>query len=233
MFRAFTFLLCACLLATAFADERAQTQQQLDQAAKDVAELKKLLKQLQEEKSGVQADLKKTESDMGQLEKQVKDLQQELDKGEGEVKRLDQEKKKLQGARAEQQRLIGIQARAAYQSGQQEYLKLLLNQQNPEKFARTLTYYDYLSQARMEQLATFNETLRQLANVERDIATQQAALVEQKSALDGRREQLAALRKERQLALAKLNRDVSDRDRKLKAREQEQAELGRVLKTIE
>lgn len=85
----------------------------------------------------------------------------------------------------------------------------------------------------MEQLATFNETLRQLANVERDIATQQAALVEQKSALDGRREQLAALRKERQLALAKLNRDVSDRDRKLKAREQEQAELGRVLKTIE
>lgn len=233
MFRAFTLLLCACLLAPAFADERAQTQQQLDQAAKDVAELKKLLKQLQEEKSGVQADLKKTESDMGQLEKQVKDLQQELDKGEGEVKRLDQEKKKLQGARAEQQRLIGIQARAAYQSGQQEYLKLLLNQQNPEKFARTLTYYDYLSQARMEQLATFNETLRQLANVERDIATQQAALVEQKSALDGRREQLAALRKERQLALAKLNRDVSDRDRKLKAREQEQAELGRVLKTIE
>ncbi|MEW2069781.1 hypothetical protein, partial [Streptomyces sp. NPDC007346] len=31
------------------------------------------------------------------------------------------------------------------------------NQQNPEKFARTLTYYDYLSQARLEQLRSFNE----------------------------------------------------------------------------
>ena len=71
------------------------------------------------------------------------------------MRRLDQEKK-LQGARLEQQRLIGIQARAAYQSGQQEYLKLLLNQQHPEKFARTLTYYDYLSQARLEQLDAFN-----------------------------------------------------------------------------
>jgi len=233
MFRVLAFFLLACLLTPAIADERAQTQQQLDQAAKDVAELKKLLQQLQQEKSGVQQDLKKTESDMGQLEKQVKDLQQELDKGEDEVKRLDQEKKKLQGARLEQQRLIGIQARAAYQSGQQEYLKLLLNQQHPEKFARTLTYYDYLSKARLEQLDAFNETLRQLANVERDMATQQAALIEQKSALDGRREQLAGLRKERQLALAKLNKDVTDRDQKLKARQQEQADLGKVLKTIE
>ena len=233
MFRTLTTLLFACLLSPVMADQRAETQQQLDAAQKDVAELKKLLEAIQKEKSGVQGELKKTESEMGQLEKQVKGLQQELNKSNEELKRLDTEKKKLQQSRLEQQRLIGIQARAAYQGGQQEYLKLLLNQQNPEKFSRTLTYYDYLSQARLEQLATFNETLRQLANVEQDIANQQNQLNEQKSALDGRREQLAEARKERQLALAKLNKDLSARDQKLKARQQEQAQLGNVLKTIE
>ncbi len=233
MFRTLTALLFACLLSPVMADQRAETQQQLDAAQKDVIELKKLLEQIQKEKSGVQGELKKTESEMGQLEKQVKGLQQELNKSNQELKRLDDEKKKLQQSRLEQQRLIGIQARAAYQGGQQEYLKLLLNQQNPEKFSRTLTYYDYLSQARLEQLATFNETLRQLVNVEQDIANQQNQLNEQKSALDGRREQLADARKERQLALAKLNKDLSDRDQKLKARQQEQAQLGNVLKTIE
>lgn len=233
MFRTLTALLFACLLSPVMADQRADTQQQLDAAQKDVAELKKLLEAIQKEKSGVQGELKKTESEMGQLEKQVKGLQQELNKSNEELKRLDTEKKKLQQSRLEQQRLIGIQARAAYQGGQQEYLKLLLNQQNPEKFSRTLTYYDYLSQARLEQLATFNETLRQLANVEQDIANQQNQLNEQKSALDGRREQLAEARKERQLALAKLNKDLSARDQKLKARQQEQAQLGNVLKTIE
>ena len=233
MFRTLTALLFACLLSPVMADQRAETQQQLDAAQKDVAELKKLLEAIQKEKSGVQGELKKTESEMGQLEKQVKGLQQELNKSNDELKRLDTEKKKLQQSRLEQQRLIGIQARAAYQGGQQEYLKLLLNQQNPEKFSRTLTYYDYLSQARLEQLATFNETLRQLANVEQDIANQQNQLNEQKSALDGRREQLADARKERQLALAKLNKDLSARDQKLKARQQEQAQLGAVLKTIE
>ena len=95
---------------------------------------------------------------------------------------------------------------------------MLLNQQNPEKFARTLTYYDYLSQARLEQLKGFNETLRQLANVEAEINLQQAQLLSQKSSLDSQRAELDNVRKERQQVLAKLNSDVKDRDQKLQAR---------------
>ncbi|HSX69357.1 MAG TPA: peptidoglycan DD-metalloendopeptidase family protein, partial [Pseudomonas sp.] len=108
-----------------------------------------------------------------------------------------------------------------------------LNQQQPEQFSRNLTYYDYIGKARLEQLNTFNETLRQLANVENDIATQQAQLQQQKTALDSRRDELAAARKERQAALAKLNKQYGAGDRKLKAKQQEQIELARVLKTIE
>ncbi|MGE8407067.1 MAG: murein hydrolase activator EnvC family protein [Pseudomonas sp.] len=234
MLRVLILLAMTCLFGPAFADERAQTQQQLDATRQDIAELKKKLGQLQEERSGVQKDLRGTETDIGTLEKQVEALQHELKKSEGELERLDTEKKKLQSARIEQQRLIAIQARSAYQNnGREEYLKLLLNQQNPEKFARTLTYYDYLSKARLAQLRSFNETLRQLANVEKDIALQQAQLLAQQGDIDARRQELEKVRVERQTVLAKLNDDMKDRDRKLAARQQEQAELGRVLKTIE
>ncbi|UMY61350.1 murein hydrolase activator EnvC family protein [Pseudomonas sp. LS.1a] len=233
MLRALILLALSCLLSPAFADERAQTQQQLDATRQDIAELKKTLGKLQEEKAGVQKDLKATETDIGNLEKQVEALQQELKKTEGELERLDTEKKKLQSARVEQQRLIAIQARSAYQNGREEYLKLLLNQQNPEKFARTLTYYDYLSKARLEQLRTFNETLRQLANVEQEIATQQQQLLAQRADLDSRRQSLETERGKRQQVLAKLNSDMKDRDQKLQSREQDQADLSKVLKTIE
>ncbi|MHA6197810.1 murein hydrolase activator EnvC family protein [Pseudomonas wadenswilerensis] len=234
MLRALILLALTCLLGPAFADERAQTQQQLDATRQDIAELKKKLGALQEEKSGVQKDLRGTETDIGKLEKQVEELQKELKKSEGELERLDTEKKKLQSARTEQQRLIAIQARSAYQNnGREEYLKLLLNQQNPEKFARTLTYYDYLSKARLEQLRSFNETLRQLANVEKDIAQQQAQLLVQQGTLDTQRQELEKTRAERQEILAKLNSNLKNNDQKLAAREQEQAELGKVLKTIE
>ncbi|MFJ7882040.1 murein hydrolase activator EnvC family protein [Pseudomonas sp. NPDC096917] len=233
MLRALIALALTCLLQPAFADERAQTQQQLDATRQDISELKKLLGKLQEEKTGVQKDLRSTETEIGKLEKQVEDLQKELKKSEGELLRLDSEKKKLHSAKIEQQRLIAIQARAAYQGGRQEYLKLLLNQQNPEKFARTLTYYDYLSKARLTQLKGFNETLRQLANVEADINLQQAQLLTQKSSLDAQRAELDKVRAQRQQVLAKLNNDVKDRDQKLQAREQDQADLAKVLKTIE
>lgn len=233
MLRALILITLTCLFGPAFADERAQTQQQLDATRQDIAELKKLLGQLQQEKSGVQKDLRGTETEIGKLQKQVEALQQELKKTEGELERLDKEKKKLQSARVEQQRLIAIQARSAYQNGREEYLKLLLNQQNPEKFARTLTYYDYLSQARLEQLRSFNETLRQLANVEKDIALQQAQLLAQQGTLETQRQDLEKVRAERQQVLAKLNSDVKARDQKLAAREQDQADLAQVLKTIE
>lgn len=222
-----------CLLGSAMADERADARKQIEAARQDVAELQKLLKQIEQEKSAVQKQLQTTESEMGQLEKQVDSLQQEIDRSEAELERLNEEKTTLEGARIEQQRLIGIQARAAYQSGRQEYLKLLLNQQNPEKFSRTLTYYDYLSKARFEQVADFNQTLSQLASVQAGIEKQQATLAEQQDGLKERRAQLDEVRKERQLALAKLDRDFSTRDQKLKARKQEQAQLERVLKTIE
>ena len=215
------------------ADERADARKQIEAARKDVAELQRLLKQIEQEKSAVQKQLQTTESEMGQLENQVDSLQQEIDRSEAELERLNDEKTTLEGARIEQQRLIGIQARAAYQSGRQEYLKLLLNQQNPEKFSRSLTYYDYLSKARFEQVERFNETLSQLAKVEAGIEAQQATLAEQQDGLQERRAQLAEVRKERQLALAKLDRDLSSRDQKLKARKQEQAQFERVLKTIE
>ena len=234
MLRALIPLALSCLLSPAFADERAQTQQQLDATRQDIAELKKTLGKLQEEKAGVQKDLKATETDIGNLEKQVEALQQELKKTEGELERLDTEKKKLQSARVEQQRLIAIQARSAYQNnGREEYLKLLLNQQNPEKFARTLSYYDYLSKARLEQLKAFNETLRQLASVEQDISRQQEQLLAQHADLDTRRQALDTERSKRQQVLAKLNSDVKDGDQKLQARQQDQADLAKVLKTIE
>ena len=234
MLRALIALALICLLNPAFADdERAQTQKQIDAARQDVVELQKVLGKLQEEKAGVQKDLKATETEMGKLEKQVEVLQKELKKTEVELQKLDGEKAGLNSARKEQQRLIAIQARAAYQSGRQEYLKLLLNQQHPEKFARTLTYYDYMSQARLAQLHSFNETLRQLANVEKQIDLQQAQLLVQKSSLDSQTEELAKVRQDRQQALAKLNQDYKVRDQKLQARQQDQADLAKVLKTIE
>ncbi len=55
----------------------------------------------------------------------------------------------------------------------------------------------------------------------------------QQSSLETQRGELEKVRQERQQVLAKLNDDVKARDQKLAAREQDQADLSKVLKTIE
>lgn len=233
MLRAALFALLACCLAPAFADERADAQRQLEAAQKDIAELQKLLGTLQQEKSGIQKQLQGSEREMGELQKQIEALEQQLQDGEGEIERLDGEKKKLQSQRAEQQKLISLQIRAAYQSGGQEYLKLLLNQQQPEQFTRSLTYHEYLSRARREQLDRYNAILEQLHLIEADLATRHAVLAGQQVELQDRREALDKVRSEHRAVLARLNSELGDGDKRLKARRQEQARLSALLKTIE
>lgn len=234
MLRTFLFILLSCAFTVAVAnDQRAQTQQGIAQAAKDIDELKKQLSKIQQEKSSAEQALKKTETEIGTLEKQVNELQQQEKKTEEELNELDQQKKKLHSSRIEQQKLIAIQARAAYQAGQQEPLRLLLNQQQPEKFSRNLTYYQYIGQARQQQINTFNETLQQLKNISTQISQQQTRLAEQQASLVSKQESLKTLRKQRQQKVATLTQQQRKEAQSLKTRQADQLALNKVLKTIE
>ena len=234
MFRTFFFILLSCAFTVAVAaDQRAQTKQEIAQAAKDIAELKKQLSKIQQEKSSAEQALKKTETEIGELEKQVDDLQQQEKKTEQELDLLDKQKKKLHSSRLDQQKLIAIQARAAYQAGQQEPLRLLLNQQQPEKFSRNLTYYQYIGKARQQQINQFNETIRQITNISAQITEQQNNLAEQRASLLSKQESLKTLRQQRQQKVASLSQQQRKETQSLNTRQADQAALNKVLQTIE
>lgn len=231
--RLLIFLALFCTAAAA-ADQRSVAQAQLKTANRDIAVLKKQLEQIAQEKSSIYQDLRKSEKEMARLHKQVDDLARQLVAGGKELARLRARQEQLRQASAQQRELIAIQARAAYQSGAgQEYFKLLLNQENPQSFSRTLTYYDYLSNARFRQIAAFNNTFRELAGTELAIRRQTDLLKEDKRRLDGRQRDLAQAQNLQKNALARLNSQQDENGQRLKARRQEQAQLDQVLKTIE
>ena len=234
MFRIVLFTLLSCTVSIAVAaDQRAQTKQEIAQAAKDIAELKKQLSKIQQEKSNAEHALKKTETEIGELEKQVQELQQQEKKTEQELDLLDKQKKKLHSSRLEQQKLIAIQARAAYQAGQQEPLRLLLNQQQPEQFSRNLTYYQYIGKARQQQINEFNETIRQIGNISAQIAEQHNHLAEQRASLLSKQQSLKTLRQQRQEKVARLSQQQRQETQSLSMRQADQAALNKVLQTIE
>ena len=234
MLRIFFFILLSCTFTVAVANEqRTQTKQEIAKAAKDIAEIKRQLSTIQQEKSAAEQALKTTETEIGQLEKQVNELKTQEKDTQQELLALDKQKEQLQSARKAQHKLIAIQARAAFQSGQQEPLRLLLNQQQPEKFSRNLTYYQYIGKARQKQINEFNDTLQQLAGISAEIAEQQRLLAEHRSSLISKQDSLQALRKQRQEKVAAISQKQRKESQSLQTRQADQAALNKVLSTIE
>lgn len=126
--------------------------------------------------------------------------------------------------RLEQRRIeLSAQARAAYISGRQERLRLVLNQQDPALLGRLLIYYRYLSELRADQIGEVTAELERLATVEVELADTAARLEH----LQGQRATaLAAIetaRAERAAVVARLDKGITSRQQevdRLRAQEQ-------------
>lgn len=231
--RIFLTLFLLFLSSTALAEEPAVIRQQIEDTLRDIVELQKLQQKLEQEQDSAQKRLRDTEVEIGRIEKQAESLRQEIDKNESNLQELDKKKSDLGAARLEQQHLVASQARVTYQNGRQEYLKLLLNQQQPERFSRVLTYYEYLSQARLQQIAAFNQTLSQLSTVEREVSQQQEQLSARQERLKQQQSELVQLRETRRATLATLNREYKTQTQKIQARRKEHQQLEQNLKRVE
>ncbi|HJX18383.1 MAG TPA: peptidoglycan DD-metalloendopeptidase family protein [Acidiferrobacterales bacterium] len=122
--------------------------------------------------------------------------------------------------------------RAAYALGKQDYLKLLLSQDDPARVSRTLTYYRYLTQARATRIEGFEASLRRLDVLEKQIAERVQELgalrtrqLEQKNALE-------ATRAERRALLAQLNEQVRDRSQEVERLKRDEDRMARLVREL-
>jgi len=135
-------------------------------------------------------------------------------------------------AKEEQQQYIGQQVRAAYKVGRQEYLKILLNQENPSQISRTLKYYDYFNRARAAQVERYNATLASLRQVEQQIVEESAVLQDDQVKLKERQRELTRSRSDREATLATLNATILDRDAEIRKLTTDRGHLEELLERI-
>jgi len=210
------------------------TQKQLEETQKEIEQLQKLLLQIEQEKSALQKQLKQTETEMGTQEQQIRELKKQIGADETALKQLDDDQKRLQTNYQSQRERIARHSRAIWQSGGQSTpLRLLLNAEQPDEVARTLTYYRYLSEARQREIDSLNATLAELDKVKQQTLARKAQLDKEQQALDAKHQQLVKLREQRRTLLANLNKQQQNRAARLKARQQEQTELSLVLQALQ
>lgn len=231
----FACLLILCFAGgtpTALADEEAETESKLNTVKARIKALGQRILADQERKSDNLKELKQAETRINQLSRSLRQVNKELKQSQHKLTSLEGERNELEAQRREQQSALGEDIRAAYMQGRQEYLKLLLNQENPEKLARMLRYYDYFHRSRAERIDDFSTTLDKLDQVSQKIDQEVDRLEDIRTNLTRKRDDLKNAQAERKKVIARLEQSLQGSDQKLKHLQEDEKELQALLDAV-
>jgi septal ring factor EnvC (AmiA/AmiB activator) len=185
-------------------------------AAKNLLTLQKEIKAGKTSETAQNKQQKSLESKIAISEQETATASFKLQETEEEIlletKRLNDlknETEQLNINKAKQQKLLEQQLISAYMAGQNDLVKLLLNQENLSKIIRAKSYYHYLNKARLESIEQLQAT--QL-RIEKNKSEQADSLISLKKMRDTQvesKKKLLKQRDKRTKALRELKQDIN------------------------
>ncbi|MGD8175874.1 murein hydrolase activator EnvC family protein [Marinimicrobium sp. ARAG 43.8] len=231
--------LCGALGSTVLAvsaDEQAEYEARMQQLQRNIEQLQTELKKTQGSRDKLKDQLEESESDIGELLKRIQNLESEMKQQDNDLQSLRQRRQELDQSRQAQQTAVAEQVRSAYQLGRQSQLKLLLNQESPQRVSRLLRYHDYWLEARTDLIHQYLDTLAELDDIEPRIVQKTTELASSRDQLKQQHNRLSSRQSERRETLAALNQRIRSTDQELndlqKDRERLQALLDEMVAAV-
>ena len=206
--------------------------EQLAQLDAAIARVQDALARTRGERSAVYTEVLDLERNIAGIRQEIATVQQSIATEQARLAELEAERSAQAAERDAQQALIAAYLKNAWQGGKQAGLKLLLNQDSPLQSARLLRYYRYFSAARAEQIAAFEHTLAQLAEVATAISASRNALETRARELTASEDALAAGLQQREASLALLDTELDTRGNELQRLQDEKIELQILLEEL-
>jgi len=210
----------------------AKTNQQLNDIQHAINQQKKTLLSTNVKISDLEQQLKTDDIAIGKIAKKLSNTSRNLATTREKLTQLSTEKQQLELAKKQQEQILAKQLRAAYSAGHHDYLKLILNQEQPSSVQRTITHYQYLNAARIKEIESFKATIRQLNDVTEQYR-QQATQLNQLTQTQNQQKQILELSKAKQKQTLKaLNKKALTEQQKLAKLEREESALVSLLKKM-
>lgn len=207
----------------------ADDNKKLEQVQAKIKQQRLAIEQNLAEKDDIEALFKSTELKVAEVALAIRKVNNQVAEVDGKIKQLEQEQRQLLKEKKKQQKLLAELVRTAYLSGRHNYTKLLLNQDDPAKLERLITYYKSLNEARVEELETIEKVLKRLAEIEQELSTKRSELLDLKAAQQQQKQQLAKSQTARKSALRKLNASIKTDKNRLKRLEQSETRLANAI----
>ena len=223
-------LLLLALPAAAAEDDLTQVKErELEEVRKRISGLKQSMDAASTERDKVTGELQGAEANIAEKRSRLTELERERSFTEKRRNELDV---KISAHEVELDREIGQlgkQLRAAYMSGNQERLKLLLNQQDPATLGRLMVYYSYLNTYRSDNIDTVTGRIRELASLRSQVAAEEARLSEIAKTRYAELSRLDRAQQRRQTLLTSLRQRISEEGREIEHLAGQEKDLARLI----
>ncbi|MCU7834126.1 MAG: peptidoglycan DD-metalloendopeptidase family protein [gamma proteobacterium symbiont of Taylorina sp.] len=221
-----------CITDGFAASPQALKQQELQQLRKKIKMLQKDLSRQQGEKTQLQKDIKTSEQLIAQNARRLFNSQQQAEAISKKLASLNQSVLQQNNNLFIQRQLLAEQIQASYAIGRQEYLKLLLNQQNLSSISRMMVYYQYFNEARQQQIEQVDLLLKSLQDNKQKVNLTRQQLKEKHFQLKQEKQQLDKQQQQRNMLVAKLDLDISSKAEELLNLQENEKNLTLLLKKL-
>ena len=155
-----------------------------------------------------------------------------MNETESEIESLSREADQLSIEKSTQSKILEQAIRTAYMSSNQSAIELLLNQEDISKSPRMLHYHRLFTQAQLDSIASFQDTLNEVQTVNQQLESNAGGLEQEQLTLSNSQQSLNDSKIERELALNQLRADIASRSSQLEQLEIDQAQLQALIKQI-
>lgn len=227
--------LAAAMLAvvTPALAEQQVTPGQIEDLKEEIADIDEWLADAEEDRSSLEQQLSGLEQEIGRLTRERRELRQQAREQQLRLTELGKEETELTRVLESQRDSLKKQIRAAWMEGDAPAVKVLLNEIDPDKVARTMTYYEYLSRDTIDRLEAFAANLRQLKETQKQVKAGRMRLAELEENVADRQQKLSSSKKEREQTLAALKTDISNRLSEREELEEDRKRLEKLLREVE
>ena len=204
-------------------------EQELEEVREKISDLKKSMDRSARDRDRLTGELQKAEIAISEKRLRLNDIERERAYSGKRLGELDAAIAEREAELELESEHLSAQVRAAYMSGSQEKIKLLLNQRDPAMLGRMMAYYRYFNDYRADNIGAVTAKIRELAALHSEVAAEEARLADLARTRKAELEKLAAAQQERQALLVALQGRMATEGREIERLAAQEQDLARLI----
>lgn len=224
-------LMLACV-PHANANKKEQSKQNLSDVQQRLEALKKELDNSQEAHKDAADALKESERAISEANKKLFEINQKQQENKKTLTQLKSDSISTNQALTQQQKLLSSQLYQQYIHGQQSYIQMILQSENPDEIARDVQYFSYVAKARASLINQMQGNLNKISKLNDETASALKEVADLKQKQVDEKRALESQKQEKSKVVRSLSQQIAAQRSEIKKLTRDEKRLSELVERL-